>query len=745
MAVIGRQNITPSAVAKDVTSLVIPETTVLVLIQVECITRACFNGQTATPTLGHRLFPGHHPQPYLIRDVLNISYIAEDGEECGGEVIYIGDDPDSGDINTSDIWEWLSGSPNIWQGGTTGNWLNDEVSGGSSSSVSFSSQSSSSSRSSASSSSASLSSVSTSSQSSSASSVSSQSSSSSSSASSSPSSISTSSSSQSDESSSSSSASTSSRSSSSASSKSSHSSSSESSASSISTSSVSSLSSSSSSLSSSSASFSSQSSDSSLSSLSSLSSFSSLSSSGQSQPTQPDTEISLENPPWVLESQSYEGYNYPKLGQTYNGTTGCTNFIEDTVLVAHNTAELHSHLATARSGGINAIYLDAVANGFGEFQFPENPFSGNGWGYPWEEPLVIRTHPDSPQRAQCFRLRQNSYVNGAIALVDLKFNDTTPGDAFYGCRFIGGGEHVLIECCETSLDIQGSRSGGVPIDPMFNGQIRLNSIFNHCWPFGNNLVHGFFMFHTLGLLAEGNVLHHNGWCANATRDTASGSGGASQQRHNCYFTPDNIDLYFRFNVSSRAAATGCLAKGSGKFYNNLFLNNPIHLQMGAWADGFCSDTALKSGRASKNIFIGSDVVNTGVPRSVCIWIECSNEALITSNVALDDSVPNSNSAFVRLTGNYPVTAQIELNLAKDFPVGGLPSDYIDNRVTAGVQVNLTTGVNDPTASVSADAQSQANIFKSDAYINGLVTANHGVNPLTLHQQMLTILNGVDFS
>ena len=79
-----------------------PRTANIVLLQAEnCIIRATFDGTTATPTHGIRLFPWHHPSPFLIDDFIRISFIIEDpylgppnprfqDVDCGAGVEYFG-------------------------------------------------------------------------------------------------------------------------------------------------------------------------------------------------------------------------------------------------------------------------------------------------------------------------------------------------------------------------------------------------------------------------------------------------------------------------------------------------------------------------------------------------------------------------------------------------------------------------------------------------------------------------------
>lgn len=441
--------------------------------------------------------------------------------------------------------------------------------------------------------------------------------------------------------------------------------------------------------------------------------------------TTPSGTTPLSQPHWL---EWTENYPYAKPGVAYDSVTYETILTENNVLVAVGSADLQNKINQAKSSSsIDAIWVDPAAN---PYTLGNNPFTG--LSRPLNRPLVIRTLPGSSIQADLQSILQSQTYNG-LALVDLKFED---------CRLVGAGQNTLIEKCVGWFDLQGTRAGvNNPVDPMVNTHFRLNVCVDHWAPGSNILVHGLYFFHQDGILLEGNLWDHNGWRPDGDRSTDPSIGGPTQQKHNVYNTRPNANVYFRYNVTSRASSHGFHNKGGGHTRRNLLVRNPLS-QHGYGGDGtFGAFGNVIGGSWKDNLTLDADDIATGQSRGIQLWITCSDGLLVEGNYAIENTTSTSGNAFCWLERNFEIlNLQIKDNIAYSWPgtaiVLSASGTFTPQYTTVNNNFNAAT--------FQGSAKALADQLKSDSYLDTIKVSRKrlGMDILQLQSDMDFIRAGV---
>jgi len=291
--------------------------------------------------------------------------------------------------------------------------------------------------------------------------------------------------------------------------------------------------------------------------------------------------------------------------------------------------------------------------------------------------------------------------------------------------------------------IQGNSSGQTANQPMTNVIFRLNTVANQ-YINTTGLIHGSYFFHCNGLLAEGNVWHHNGWGPSMTRATPLANGGPTVRKHNVYANRPGNDVHFRYNISSQASSHGLHGKVGGKFYYNLLLNNPIHLQMGYGKDNDFEEYGFVTGaHFHHNMCLGAQEINTdqGDLRGQVIRFACVVSSVFENNYGVDNLTVKSgdySDSFMVAEHEYQLGITYRNNVARNWS----PWWLFHGQGTAPYTLTDGGGNIQSASSISGAAQSLVNTLVADSWINAVVAAKDGADINLIRSYMSTIRNGI---
>lgn len=167
---------------------------------------------------------------------------------------------------------------------------------------------------------------------------------------------------------------------------------------------------------------------------------------------------------------------------------------------------------------------------------------------------------------------------------------------------------------------------------------------------------GIGIFGVDGVTLSENFIDHNGW-----HDTGT-NGEATVFNHNVYMGSNNKNVTVSGNTFARGSATGIQMRSGGNCTNNLFIDNPLHLDYG-YVNGASATLGGVSGEVSGNVFFGGGDIN-GAPRG--FGIQVSNTApaggsQISGNIFTQDNqnqFPSIYLAYGAITGSGPTTGLI---------------------------------------------------------------------------------------
>jgi Right handed beta helix region len=267
------------------------------------------------------------------------------------------------------------------------------------------------------------------------------------------------------------------------------------------------------------------------------------------------------------------------------------------------------------------------------------------------EPLVIGTYGSHPQRPRVLAGTGNAISRAPgggtppkvenIAIVGIHFSSSnrTSASGGQGLSWVGGGGNLLIEDCMfeafgfgISIDGYDSRVQNVTLKRTLVVDSYLTS------------------FHSSGLYAqkvdnltiEECVFDHNGWKA--------GEAPATIFNHNIYVDMMCTNLVMQGNIIADASSHGAQMRPGGVCNGNLFVRNPIALQMGfgglaAGADSDPEQPAVIDCR--RNVFLEGRNIAADLPRGWGLVVQWATGGTVTENV------------FAGNTGGYPSLIELD--------------------------------------------------------------------------------------
>lgn len=200
-----------------------------------------------------------------------------------------------------------------------------------------------------------------------------------------------------------------------------------------------------------------------------------------------------------------------------------------------------------------------------------------------------------------------------------------------GIRWVATGSNLLIENClfdyfGTNVIIQATTGASIN-----NVVFRQNQVLN---AYMANNVHsqGLFAFGVNGLDIEDCEFDHNGW-----NETVPGAV-ATIFNHNVYIQSNCTGFIFNNNTDSRASSFGIEARAGGQVTNNLFITDPLALEIGGGTDAV--PIGGVSATVSGNVIIGSNTIN-GSSRGYGIQVyndlDPNTTNLVTNNIMIGDN------------------------------------------------------------------------------------------------------------
>jgi hypothetical protein len=285
----------------------------------------------------------------------------------------------------------------------------------------------------------------------------------------------------------------------------------------------------------------------------------------------------------------------------------------------------------------------------------------------------------------------------------------------------------------------------LPGEIISNVVVRLNVLADHWRPDGG-LYHGLYGFHIESMLIEGNVVDHNGWSDSVGRDVADNVGGASTHKHNIYINPayppeSARNIVIRYNVISRASSHGIQGKVGHNCYRNLFIKNPIACHQGFGGDqqyvgyGVRQDPVFRD-----NVCVAAADIDSGNLRGVGLWTTCVDNLLFENNLFLDNGTSSTSNETYWLERDFPIEISMINNRSVNWP-SQLPMRGTNNftPVILADTGNVYSGL-----TLTASAQSLANILKTDSYLNALKVDRRrlGVDIAQLKADMDLLQGGV---
>jgi len=195
-------------------------------------------------------------------------------------------------------------------------------------------------------------------------------------------------------------------------------------------------------------------------------------------------------------------------------------------------------------------------------------------------------------------------------------------------------EDCFIEGFKDNINIQG------------NASIQIgNFSFRRCivvdaYPNGTSHAQGPFINYVNGLLIEECLFAHNGW-KNADRSDAT------IFNHNLYISSGNSpNAVLRGNIIAQASSHGLQLRCGGTIQDNLFLLNPLSVQLGGGDPNPNTHTNGVTGTISNNVILQGVDINSSNPRGLgilCLNIGYAGAAIEGNIVANTDVASDVNS------------------------------------------------------------------------------------------------------
>lgn len=267
------------------------------------------------------------------------------------------------------------------------------------------------------------------------------------------------------------------------------------------------------------------------------------------------------------------------------------------------------------------------------------------------EPMVIGTYGSNPERPLLLTgttdgLNRSPTTNSPakvenLAVVGLHFSTSNRTAAAGGTGFswVGGGTNILIEDCMfeaygfgISIDGYDSRVQNVKIRRSIVVDSYLTSFHSS----------GLYMQKADNITIEECLFDHNGW--------KEGVAPATIFNHNVYVDMMCTNLVMQGNIIAEASSHGAQMRPGGVCSDNIFIRNPIALQMGfgglqAGADSDPDQPAVIDCR--RNIFLEGRDIAPDLPRGWGLVVQWTTGGTIVENV------------FAGNTGGYPDIIELD--------------------------------------------------------------------------------------
>ncbi|MFL6775021.1 MAG: hypothetical protein ACJ8FN_01365, partial [Sphingomicrobium sp.] len=258
---------------------------------------------------------------------------------------------------------------------------------------------------------------------------------------------------------------------------------------------------------------------------------------------------------------------------------------------------------------------------------------------------VVNTGGNAQQISCC-----GSNPNNFLAIRGLDFN---PGDKpDMGIAFVSTANYILLENNLFRYTSVGFDIGSSP--RASHHVLRHNSFYGEWSPSAS--TGGIYDAGTDGATIEDNVFWHTGWRPGVSRDADVTVGGPTYFRHPIYQQNNSIGFMVRRNLFMDGAADGSSLRNNAIFTENVSIDNPIGVGIGAnLAGGSLSEV-------SYNAFLGDADVKSTEPRGQAIWgVNGQAGSLIHHNLVARSRNPNG-------TNDYSLILEANLGNGSTFDV-----------------------------------------------------------------------------
>lgn len=267
------------------------------------------------------------------------------------------------------------------------------------------------------------------------------------------------------------------------------------------------------------------------------------------------------------------------------------------------------------------------------------------------EPIVIGTYGSNPERPLLLTGTSDGLTRSPtsntpskvenLAIVGLHFSTSNRTAVAGGAGFswVGGGTNILIEDCMfeaygfgISIDGYDSRVQNVKIRRSIVVDSYLTSFHSS----------GLYMQKADNITIEECLFDHNGW--------KEGVAPATIFNHNVYVDMMCTNLIMQGNIIAAASSHGAQMRPGGVCNDNLFIRNPIALQMGfgglqAGADSDPDQPAVIDCR--RNVFLEGRDIAPDLPRGWGLVVQWTTGGMVQDNV------------FAGNTGGYPDIIELD--------------------------------------------------------------------------------------
>lgn len=273
-------------------------------------------------------------------------------------------------------------------------------------------------------------------------------------------------------------------------------------------------------------------------------------------------------------------------------------------------------------------------------------------GASWESPTVLTSYGTAVERPRILGGIESERVNypdresiptDFWVLLGLHFKPTDEENGF-GIKMHAGGTGFLIEDCliESFKDniVMQEYNG-----PCIEATLR-RSVITGAHSRGSGHSQGFLANAVSGLLIEECIFYQNGWRPEVASPTIF--------NHNMYLTTNCTDAIVRNCIIMEASSHGIHFRPGGLAEDNLFVRNPINLQMGYY-------TFTESGvnvDIKRNVFLEGRNISSSTPRGWGINIETTESGVIANNILahVEDGNHINTIAIQLSSGSYGVRA-----------------------------------------------------------------------------------------